>query len=250
MDSDYISTPGVIDWIFFLLSATIVWQLNLPGFFAEWVQAFGAKPGSPLYHVFVDIFPPVILVGLAWVSVLIYKKLLWPRIPESNYSNGWWIYGLTAYGEEEEPIKIVGHFYIRHEPESISIPNARAFVVEDGDIIKERGSWSSDTIWVNNQTVKILFNLRAVDDSGLPENYEGLIDMSQTMSDEIIGGASYKGQFYDLDRGEMVLGNIYAERLSTENTYNTEQVLDIISEHAHDLVNRSRPNNKIETEKV
>ena len=240
MNSDHIATPGLIDWVFVLLSATVVWQMDLPAFFGQGIESFGAQPGSPLYHLFVDIFPPMLLVGLAWVSTFVYKNWLWPRIPESNYRNGWWVYGLTAHGEDNTPVQVVGHFYIDHDPDSIRIPDGKAYIIEDGKIARERGSWSSNTVWVDEQTLKIIFKMKAVNKSGLPENYEGLIDVDRTVGSEVVGNAAYKGQFYDLDREDMVLGNVYAERISSRNSYNSEQIVEILSDHTHELVNRSQ----------
>lgn len=239
MDSDSLSAPGVIDWIFFLLSATIVWQLQLPQFFGGMVRSIGAEPGSPLFHIFVDILPPVLLVGIAWGTTQIYKEILWPRIPSSNYRNGWWIYSLVAYGEEgEEPTKVAGHFYLEHTPESIQIPDGKAYIIDNREIVEERGSWASDTVWVDQKSVKIIFNMSAVNESGLPESYEGLIDMSSTLDEPIIGESTYEGRFYDLDRGNMVLGQIYAERVDLGEYSNRQKVYDSITENTEVLAER------------
>lgn len=239
MDSDSLTAPGVIDWIFFLLSATIVWQLQLPEFFAGIVRSIGAESGSPLFHIFVDILPPVLLVGIAWATTQIYKNLLWPRIPSSNYRNGWWVYSLIAYGEEgEEPTTVAGHFYLEHTPESIGIPDGKAYIVDNGEIIEERGSWSSDTVWVDEKSVKIIFNMNAVNESGLPESYEGLIDINSTLDEPIIGESTYEGRFYDLDRGNMVLGQVYAERIDIGEYSNRQKVYQNITENTGALVKK------------
>jgi hypothetical protein len=239
MDSDSLTAPGVIDWIFFLLSATIVWQLQLPEFFAGMVRSLGAESGSPLFHIFVDILPPVLLVGIAWGTTQIYKNILWPRIPSSNYRNGWWVYVLIAYGEEgEEPTTVAGHFYLEHTPESIEIPDGKAYIVDNGEIIEERGNWSSDTVWISEKSVKTIFNMNTVNEAGLPENYEGLIDMNSTLDEPIIGESTYEGRFYDLDRGNMVLGQIYAERIDIGEYNNRQKVYQSIAENTGVLVER------------
>jgi hypothetical protein len=241
MEADHITSRGVIDWVFFLLSATVVWQLDLPTFFVGTARGLGARSGSPLFHFLVDIAPPALLVGIAWTAVGVYKNVLWPRLPGSNYRNGWWIYGLTAYGEEEEdPTTVVGHFYLDQDPERVRIPSGKAYIVEEDRIVEERGSWSSDTIWIDDQTLKIIFDMQAVDEQGLPESYEGLIDMDETLDDSIVGTSSYEGRFYDLDRGNMVLGQIYAERLPRRESYTRQKVSRRLNEFIAELVARSQ----------
>lgn len=241
MEADHITSRGVIDWVFFLLSATVVWQLDLPSFFVDAAQGLGARSGSPLFHFFVDVVPPVLLVGIAWTAVGVYKNVLWPRLPDSNYRNGWWIYGLTAYGEEEgDPTRVVGHFYLDQDPERVRIPSGKAYIVDGDRIVEERGSWSSDTIWIDDQTVKIIFDMQAVNERGLPESYEGLIDMDETLDDSVVGTSSYEGRFYDLDRGNMVLGQIYAERLPRRESYSRQKVSRRLTESIPELVSRSQ----------
>jgi hypothetical protein len=242
MEADHITSRGVIDWVFFLLSATVVWQLDLPTFFVAAAQGLGARSGSPLFHFLVDVVPPALLVGIAWTAVGVYKNVLWPRLPGSNYRKGWWIYGLTAYGEEGDgdSTTVVGHFYLDQDPERVRIPSGKAYIVEEGRIVEERGSWSSDTIWIDDRTMKIIFDMQAVNERGLPESYEGLIDVDETRAESVVGTSSYEGRFYDLDRGNMVLGQIYAERLPQRESYTRQKVRRHLKESIADLVSRSQ----------
>jgi hypothetical protein len=240
MNSESFSALSVIDWVFFLLSATVVWQLRLPAFFAALARNIGARSGSPIFHLLVDIFPPIILVSAAWLTTEVYKKVIWPRLPSSNYRHGWWIYGLIAYGEDgEEPTTVAGHFYLDQTPESVRIPEGKAYIVEDDEVVEERGTWQSETIWLSEDSVKIIFNMKAVDETGLPESYQGLIDLSRTLDDASVGDSSYEGQFFDLDRGNMVLGQIHAERMGPKESYDRDEIRQQLRENVSLLINRS-----------
>ncbi len=203
----------VIAWALALLSVALAWQLDLPRLLKSFAADLRVPSESALYYALVNGGIALIFVGISWSAVHFYEDVLWRWLPGLGCKRGWWIYGLIAeHGGTE--VQIAGVFYLLHTPADAQVIEGRAFYVE-GDSLRPRGNWSSDTVHIRDRRARVLYSMHSVnpEPEAIPSMYEGYLSLSRTSTRLQVGVESWRGYFHDLGDRREVAGAIYAERL-------------------------------------
>lgn len=233
------SSSRLIAWAIALISAVVVWQLDILKLLRFLAISLGIMEGSLLYNILIDGGIPVIFVCISWVVVRLYEDVVWRWLPTLGCKRGWWIYGLIAQHESNK-VEIVGFFYTLHTLIKTQIIEGHAFYFEDGHLIP-RGNWDADTVWITPEKIRFLFNMHAVNPrpEALPSMYEGYLFLSRTTDKPLTGIEHWDGYFQDIGDRREVAGWVCSERLSPLSVRRSNQAEKVLHEYAAQLIKQT-----------
>lgn len=231
-------TGSLISWTFALFVVVAVWQINLPAIFDSMAIDLGAKKDSVLYYLFINGSIPVVLAVTAGISIWFFHKVVWPRLPSSDFKGGWWVYALIAE-TTEGPLPVVGYFKVQHSPTEILIVEGRSFYFEQQGLF-HRGDWNALTAWHAKDKFRFVFTMKSVSNprEPIPAQYDGFIDVNKTSDTPILGKEVWWGYFHDLGDRRQILGPLCAEFLLKKDSRNSGQLGTLLQNEGSKLVKR------------
>jgi hypothetical protein len=233
----------LLQWAFALLSIVIVWQLNLPRLLKHLAATLGAADKGWVQRIIIDGGVPVMIAGVAALSLWLYRAFIWRLSSGSLYQGGWWVYALVSeraeYGRRRA--NSVGFFRVVHTTQEARVVEGCAYYVENNSF--ERGRyWHADTMWVSLNHIRLVFSMRATDPlpEVLPSHFEGFMELNRVTRKPLVGKTVWSGYFNDLKDRRDVFGSVYAERLTRFVPRKAEDVENLLYESFDELLKRVR----------
>lgn len=237
------TSNNLLHWTFVLFSVIIAWQLNFPQLIKTISNTFGFTENGLCQNILIDIGVPSLITIFATISLIIYRYVIWPFIPGSQYQGGWWIYALFSekLAKGRRQVKAVGCFKVLHTLQESKINEGRVYYVKEDNSFERVRYWFADTVWISNDIMRFIFSMRAVDPSPeiLPSHYDGYFEISLITKNPLIGKTVWSGYFNDLKDRRDVFGTVYAERISKLIPKKIKDIDKYLNEHVNQLLERA-----------
>lgn len=204
----------VVTFAIGIVTVALAVGLNLPHWSSKLAFQLGASTDSLLDRFFVGVLAPAVLTLLAWLPLILYEKVIWRIVPALGCKSGWWVYGLSAAGDNGYRKDVVGIFLLRHTTKDVIISEGCTYDASS-DICQQFGTWKSETINLSADSLRFVFDFRWVipTPENRPEIYEGFLSLQRTTASPESGKDRWEGYFNDLGQWRNVRGGVYAERL-------------------------------------
>lgn len=235
----------LIEFSFVLITMLAAWNVQLDAVAERLTSLLGFEKTSFGHAAIVDAVVPSAVATIAAGAQFSYRRWVWRLLPGSGYSAGVWIYMLIAFVDDAE-LSIAGWFRLKHDSEEMRVDEARAYYLEPGELVF-RGEWTSDTIWLKNRELGIMFTMSAegIEREPMPSQYNGMIQLRLRPAAKRADGLVWTGHFYDLGDRTGIHGPIAAKRL-VKSSYRQDPD-DIIGDHikglqtlVHQMMGRDR----------